>query len=79
MRLIILTLVFLFFGPLPLYAKCSQNEVCKMIGKMSHFAILDKCPAAGPLLKECKKGSEQGLQDLPKPNFVDNKIDFNCI
>jgi len=43
-----------------------------MVGKMNHFAILDQCPEAGPILKECRKVSEQTIEDLPEPNFVDN-------
>ena len=43
-----------------------------MLGKMNHFAILDKCPNAGPLLVECKKVKETTVEDLPPGQFVDN-------
>lgn len=46
-----------------------------MVGKMNHFAILDKCPSAGPLLAECSKISDTKMKDLPQPSFSDNGDD----
>jgi hypothetical protein len=72
MRVLILALVLFFSSSLPVFAKCTKDEVCAMIGKMNHFAILDECPAAGPLLTECRQVSKTVMGTLPEPNFVDN-------
>lgn len=72
MRVIALTLALIFAGALPVHAECTKEEVCGMMGAMSHFDILDKCPNAGPLLVECKQVSKQEVVDLPEANFVDN-------
>lgn len=72
MRIVIFALVLLLSTSAPLHAQCKKEDICAMIGKMGHFEILDKCPGAGPHLVECKKVSEKTVEDLPKPNFVDN-------
>lgn len=72
MRVLLLAIAILLANPLSLFANCTKEEVCAMLGKLGHFAILDKCPNAGSLLAECKKVSAKTVQDLPPPNFVDN-------
>lgn len=72
MRIAIFTLVLFFFSNLPVHAGCSKKEICSMLSKLNHFAILDKCPTAGPLLAECKKVSDVTIEDLPPAKFVDN-------
>ena len=72
MRIAVVIFAFLFLNNFPAYAGCSKNEICAMLGKMSHFGILDKCPGSGPLLAECKKVTETTLEDLAPPAFVDN-------
>ena len=73
MRIALLaTLVLFFISSSPAYAGCSKNEICAMLGKMTHFGILDKCPGSGPLLAECKKVNETTIEDLPPAEFVDN-------
>ncbi len=69
----LLALLLLIFIPSGAFAECSQSEICQMLGKLNHFAILDKCPNAGPKLVECKKVSVKKLEELATPNFVDNK------
>jgi hypothetical protein len=72
MRVVIFALVLFFASSLPIHAKCTKEKVCGMVGKMNHFAILDKCPDAGAFLKECRSVSGETVKDLPEPNFVDN-------
>jgi len=72
MRVVIFALVLFFASSLPGHAKCAKEDVCAMVGKLGHFAILDKCPDAGPMLAECRKVSKETIEDLPEPNFVDN-------
>ena len=72
MRIVLLTFMILFLQPIPSYAKCKQADICGMMKKMDRFSILNECPGAGPLLKECRKVSENVLEELAKPNFVDN-------
>ncbi|KMP10874.1 hypothetical protein UZ36_06270 [Candidatus Nitromaritima sp. SCGC AAA799-C22] len=72
MRIAVFTFILIFSSYLPVYAKCAKKDICAMLGKMNHFAILDKCPSAGPLLAECKKSSETTMEDLPAAEFVDN-------
>ncbi len=74
MRILFFMLAVLMAWPSsPLLAKCSKAKVCSMMKKMGHFDILNQCPGAGPLLAECKKVSDKKLEDLPAPQFVDNK------
>jgi len=73
MRVLFLILVVLVALPTSSWAKCSKAKVCTMMKKMGHFDILNQCPAAGPLLAECKKVSDKKLEDLPAPKFIDNK------
>ena len=72
MRIAFATLVLFFLSNFPAHAGCSKNEICSMLGKFTHFAILDKCPGSGPLLAECKKVKETTIEDLPPAEFVDN-------
>jgi uncharacterized protein DUF1566 len=72
MRVLIIALVLFFSSSLSAVAKCTKDQVCAMVGKMNHFAILDKCPNAGPLLVECRQVSDTKIEYLPEPNFVDN-------
>ena len=72
MRITLAVLILFFLSNSSAYAGCSKNEICAMLGKFSHFGILDKCPGSGPLLAECKKVKETTLEDLPPPAFVDN-------
>jgi len=65
-------LFFFFVTNLPAHADCSKSKICSMLEKMNHFAILDTCPNAGPLLVECKKVKETTVEDLPPGQFVDN-------
>ncbi len=65
-------LFFFFVTNFPAHADCSKSKICSMLEKMNHFAILDKCPNAGPLLVECKKVKETIVEDLPPGQFVDN-------
>jgi len=72
MRISLATLILFFLNNFPAQAGCSQNEICAMLGKMTHFGILDKCPESGSLLAECKKVKETTLEELPPAAFVDN-------
>ena len=72
MRVLSITILFLFLGSVPVHADCKKEDVCAMMGKLNHFAILDKCPNAAPLLAECKSVSKSVLEDLPEANFKDN-------
>ena len=71
-RITLAALVLFFLNNFPAYAGCSKSEICSMLGKMTHFGILDKCPGSGPLLAECKKVKETTIEDLPPAKFVDN-------
>ncbi|MBC8287971.1 MAG: DUF1566 domain-containing protein [Nitrospinae bacterium] len=75
MRIVLLTLMVLLIQPIPSFAKCEQADICKMIKKMDHFSILNACPGAGPMLKECRQVSESVLEELAKPSFIDNGDD----
>jgi hypothetical protein len=72
MRIVLLTLMAFLMQPIPSFAKCQQAEICEMIKKLDHFSILNSCPDAGPMLKECRKVNENVLEELAEPNFVDN-------
>ena len=72
MKIALATLVLFFLSNFPAHAGCSKKEICGMLGKMTHFGILDKCPGAGSLLAECKKVNETIIEDLPPAAFVDN-------
>ncbi|PIQ96497.1 MAG: hypothetical protein COV67_09200 [Nitrospinae bacterium CG11_big_fil_rev_8_21_14_0_20_56_8] len=72
MRIAIFSLLLVFSTTVPAHADCTKDEVCSLLGKMSHFEILDKCPEAAKFLAECKKIEETGLQLLPEAKFVDN-------
>lgn len=72
MRIVLLTLVVLFSQAAPSFAKCNLKDICSMMRKLDHFAILNACPNAATLLKECRKVSEEVLSDLPAAEFVDN-------
>lgn len=68
-----LTLFFLISSVIPSYAAgCDKADICGMLNKMDHFSILGACPGAGPLLAECKKVTENTLESLQEPTFVDN-------
>ena len=73
MRILFLILLILTVSPSVVWAKCSKAKVCTMLKKLGHFEILNQCPNAGPLLAECKKVSTKKLENLPTPDFVDNK------
>ena len=75
MRIVLLTLLILLTQTIPSFSKCSKNEICSMMEKMDHFSILNSCPDAGPLLRECKKVNEVALLALPTSEFVDNGDD----
>jgi hypothetical protein len=72
MRIVLLTLLALLIQPIPSFAKCQQAEICEMIKKLDHFSILNQCPEAAPMLKECRKVNDNVLEELAEPNFVDN-------
>jgi len=72
MRIVLLTLIVFFIQPIPSFAKCKQSEICEMIKKLNHFSILNQCPDAAPMLKECRKVNDNVLEELAEPNFVDN-------
>ena len=72
MRIVLLTLMAFLMQPIPSFAKCQQAEICEMIKKLDHFSILNACPDAGPMLKECRKVNVSVLEQLAEPNFVDN-------
>ena len=72
MRVILFAIVLFLSSSVSSYAQCKKEDICAMVGKMNHFAILDKCPGAGPMLAECRNVSETKIEDLPQPNFVDN-------
>ena len=72
MRIVLLTLIVFFIQPIPSFAKCKQAEICEMIKKLDHFSILNQCPDAAPMLKECRKVNNNVLEELAEPNFVDN-------
>ena len=72
MRIVLLTLIVFLIQPIPSFAKCKQAEICEMIKKLDHFSILNQCPDAAPMLKECRKVNDNVLEELAEPNFVDN-------
>ena len=72
MRIVLLTLMVLLVQPIPSFAKCKQTDICEMIKKTDHFSILNKCPDAGAMLKECRKVNKNVLEELAEPSFVDN-------
>jgi hypothetical protein len=72
MKIALAALVFFFLSNFPAHAGCSKKDICAMLGKMTHFGILDKCPGAGALLAECKKVKETTIEDLPPAEFIDN-------
>jgi hypothetical protein len=74
MRIVLLTLVVLLAQAIPSFAKCKPADICQMMKKMDHFAILNACPApdTGAILKDCRKVNESVLEELPAPSFVDN-------
>ncbi len=73
MRFLFLSIFFFFGWTTQVLAVCSKDDVCKMLNKkMGHFDILNQCPNAGPLLKECRKVSKNKLKSLLPPQFVAN-------
>ena len=62
MKIAFATLVLFFLTSYPAHAGCSKKQICGMLGKMTHFGILDKCPGSGSLLAECKKVKETTLR-----------------
>ncbi len=72
MRIVLLTLIVLLAQAIPAFAKCQQAEICEMMKKRDHFSILNECPDAGPMLKDCRQVSESVLEELAEPVFVDN-------
>lgn len=72
MRRLALTCFWVLVFSTPALADCKKEDVCRMMKKMGHFEILNKCPAAGPLLAECKKVSTKEMKDLQAPDFKDN-------
>ncbi|MBT6595071.1 MAG: DUF1566 domain-containing protein [Nitrospina sp.] len=72
MRIVLLTLIVLLTQAIPSFAKCKASDICKMMEKMDHFSILNKCPDAASMLKDCRKVNESVLEELPKASFVDN-------
>ncbi|QPJ63501.1 MAG: DUF1566 domain-containing protein [Candidatus Nitronauta litoralis] len=80
MRKVLFTILLWLITTNPLYAidldkaDCKkQEDICSLMKTQSHFAILDKCPGAGPMLLECKKTSSAKLESLPEPEFVANE------
>ena len=72
MRIVLLTLVVLLTQAIPSFAKCKPKDICEMMKKMDHFSILNACPGAASMLKDCRKVNESALQKLPESSFVDN-------
>jgi hypothetical protein len=72
MRIVYLSIIFLLSQAIPSFAKCKAADICKMMTKLDHFSILNKCPDAAPLLKDCRKVNNNAIVELPEPVFVDN-------
>ncbi len=72
MRIVLLTLIVLLAQAIPSFAKCKPAEICEMMKKLDHFSILNACPDSGPSLIKCRNVSENTLEELPNPSFVDN-------
>ena len=72
MRIVLLTLIVLLAQAIPSFAKCKPAEICEMMKKRDHFSILNECPNAAPMLKDCRKVNESVLEELQPANFVDN-------
>ncbi len=80
MRKVLFTIILWLITTSPLYAidlnkaDCKNKEdICNLMKTQNHFAILDKCPGAAPVLIECKKTSSAQLKSLPEPNFIANE------
>lgn len=80
MHKVLFTILLWLVTTVPLYAidldkvDCKNEEhICSLMKTQSHFAILDKCPGAGPVLAQCKKTSSDTLKSLPEPNLVSNE------
>ena len=72
MRIVLLTLMVLLAQAIPSFAKCKPADICEMMKKMDHFSILNACPGAASMLKDCRKVNESVLEELPEASFVDN-------
>ena len=72
MQVVLLTLIIILTQAIPSFAKCKQADICEMIKKRDHFSILNECPNAAPLLKECRKVNENTIEKLPEASFIDN-------
>ena len=72
MRIVLLTLIVLLAQAIPSFAKCKPADICEMMKKRDHFSILNECPNAAPMLKDCRKVNESVLEELQPANFVDN-------
>jgi len=76
---VLISIILFVFSSTAVYAfdpdhvDCQKKEdICMMVKTMSHFAILDQCPAAAPFLADCKKVSSKSFEPLPAPEFVAN-------
>tara|TARA_B100000686_G_C16802478_1_gene987186 strand:- start:1579 stop:2244 length:666 start_codon:yes stop_codon:yes gene_type:complete len=68
-----ITLLNLFLNiPLSYAGQCSRDEVCALTKKMNPFAVLDKCPMAANLIRDCKNFDLKQVQNLIHiPEFID--------
>jgi hypothetical protein len=72
MRIVLLTLIVLLAQAIPSFAQCKPAQICEMMKKRDHFSILNECPDAGAVLKDCRKINDNTIVDLPEASFVDN-------
>ncbi len=72
MRIVFLALIILLTPATPSFAKCEPSDICEMMKKLDHFSILNQCPDAAAVLKECRKVNQNTLEELSAANFVDN-------
>ena len=47
--------------------ECTKEEVCVLVKKMNPFAVLDECPMAAPLIRECKSSD---LKEIKKASEI---------
>ena len=53
-------------------SQCSKKEVCELVKKMNPFSVLDKCPMAALVIRDCKTFESKPIKNLSqKPKFVD--------
>lgn len=53
-------------------SQCSKAEVCALVQKMNPFSVLDICPKAASIIRDCKTFDLKTVKNLTHiPSFVD--------